>query len=328
MTMRVAAFVVFVAASALAQSPVIGSLESPVIGIIAQPVPNQAAQYIAASYVKFVEMGGGRGVPLSYLSSNATSRNMFAQLNGVLLPGGGAALPDVARAAVAYSLEARTRGEVFPVWGTCLGFEWMMEAVGGATIVTSGFNAENLSLPLTLTPAAETSTMYGGATNRALRARLQDEALALNNHQRGVSPAALAENEALNSTFDVLSTNVDRDGNHFVSSVEAKDEHLYAVQWHPEKNAFETGETPSGQPFEAINHSPHAVAATFALASTFVDVARRSTQTFHAASDRQARLFYHCTPSPLTYPAFVTSYLFPGNWTGLDPACPAGLQVR
>ena len=293
------------------------SIDSPVIGVMAQPALAPGQQYVAASYVKFVEMAGGRAVPLSYAMDNATSLELYGQLNGVLFPGGASALPDAARAAVAYSEAAARRGEVFPVWGTCLGFEWLMEIVGGPGVVTPGFNASNVSLPLALTPAAATSKMYGGAAKEGLRASLASEALALNNHHMGVTPGAFRDSAALSATFEVLSTNVDGGGEPFVSSAESKTGHLFAVQWHPEKNAFEHGER-DGLPFEAINHGADAVAATAALATTFVDVARRSTQTFPG---RDAFLAYRCAKSDAAYPAFQEVYFFPGNWTGAVPAC-------
>ena len=251
---------------------VAAATDRPVIGVVAQPVPVAGGgQYIAASYVKFVEMAGGRAVPLSYDSPNATSRALLAQLNGVLFPGGAAALPDVARAALAHSAAAAARGEVFPVWGTCLGFEWIVEALGGPDAVASGFDAENVSLPLDLTAAAATSALLGGAGKAPLRAALAAEPLAMNNHRKGISPAAFAASPPLARALAVLSTNVDGRGARFVSSVESRDGgHVFAVQWHPEKNAFEFGER-DGVPYEAINHSAHAVAATFALAKTFVD---------------------------------------------------------
>ena len=142
--------------------------------------------------------------------------------------------------------------------------------------------------------------------------------LALNNHHKGVAPDDFARSPALVKTFDVLSTNVDANGKAFVSSAEAKRGNLFAVQWHPEKNAFELGEQANGLPFEAINHGADAVAATAALAATLVAKARESTQSF---PDRAAHLIYRCATSPVFYPAFQETYLFPRNWTGAPPAC-------
>lgn len=76
---------------------------TPIIGIFAQPksssyCPNgKSCEYIAASYVEFVESHGARAVPISYYSSDAEIDAHFASLNGVLMPGGGSGLPASAR---------------------------------------------------------------------------------------------------------------------------------------------------------------------------------------------------------------------------------------
>jgi gamma-glutamyl hydrolase len=51
-------------------------------------------QYIAASYVKFVESHGARAVPVNYYASDDDIDTLFGSLNGVLFPGGGAAVPE------------------------------------------------------------------------------------------------------------------------------------------------------------------------------------------------------------------------------------------
>mmetsp|Transcript_7447 Transcript_7447/g.22019 ORF Transcript_7447/g.22019 Transcript_7447/m.22019 type:complete len:345 (-) Transcript_7447:33-1067(-) len=314
------------AAARLARGSADTSALAPVIGVFAHPASEDrrlsaaarqnGGEYVAASYVKFIEMAGGVAVPLSYGASNETMATLLRQLNGVLLPGGGAGLPDSARAAIQYGLDHPD----FPVWGTCLGFEWLVEAIGGTDILTGGYDAENVSLALDLEAAAEGSMLLGGARRAPLRFSLAAEALAMNNHEYGVTPEDFAASPGLSGLFDVLSTNADRQGKRFVSTIEAPGYKIFGVQWHPEKNAFETGAVGSS-PYEAINHSPAAVDATYAMARTLVDAASANAQSFDSPDDRDARLFYHCKSSDVTYPEFVSSYFFDASWTGAEPAC-------
>lgn len=76
--------------------PTLGSYTSvptpaPVVGILTQPTPrmgNGTEQlYIAASYVKYVEAGGARAVPVFSDRSEEELTLIFSKLNGLLVPG-------------------------------------------------------------------------------------------------------------------------------------------------------------------------------------------------------------------------------------------------
>ena len=70
----------------------------PVIGIMIQPLqpanPRDAAllkygsSYVPASYVKYVEAAGGRAAPVFFNATRAERATQYAQLSGLLLPGG------------------------------------------------------------------------------------------------------------------------------------------------------------------------------------------------------------------------------------------------
>ena len=65
----------------------------PVIGILTHPSSNETRghSYIAASYVKWLESGGARVVPILYDLPEASLRTLLESLNGALFTGGEAA---------------------------------------------------------------------------------------------------------------------------------------------------------------------------------------------------------------------------------------------
>ena len=118
----------------------------PIIGVITQPTKvaqdaeeygppvsearaaaGEQGEYIAASYIKFVEAAGGRAVPIHYSADEATLTSLAKSVNGILLPGGAVSLSN---SSVYYqagqtlynaAVKFNDAGEHFPIWGTCLG---------------------------------------------------------------------------------------------------------------------------------------------------------------------------------------------------------------
>jgi len=127
-----------------------------------------------------------------------------------------------------------------------------------------------------------------------------DENITTNFHHDGVRPSSFHSNKRLQDFFRVVSTNKDRKGQEFVSTIEAYDYPVYATQWHPERNQFEFW--PSQDP---INHTASAVRAMSALSEFFVDEARRNCRSFPA----NGSLIYDFDPTPTGSP--YQSYVFP-----------------
>ncbi|XP_075936775.1 gamma-glutamyl hydrolase isoform X2 [Anarhichas minor] len=258
--------------------------DSPVIGILAQeirsPKPNQTA-YIAASYVKFLESAGARVVPVMINQTLEEYKKLFNSINGILYPGGSASITSSGyqRAAKLFyelAIEANKRGDYFPVWGTCLGYEEL-------TVLTSGKNL----LSHTNTSGAKDSRIFKGFPDELIE-DLASEPLTANAHSWSLSLLTHNTNEELNSFYKVLSTNTDGT-TEFVSTVEAYDYPIYGTQWHPEKNAFE-----SEKPY--IPHSPSAVKTTFYMAEFFVSEARKNFHRFGSKAEESKALIYNYNP--------------------------------
>ena len=102
----------------------------PVVGILVQRLNMShcsPSYFIVASYVKFVEMFGGRVVPIFSNQKYSYYQFLAERLNGVIFPGGDSSIysgsyHDMATFFYNYSLEiADTKHENFAILGSCLG---------------------------------------------------------------------------------------------------------------------------------------------------------------------------------------------------------------
>ncbi|XP_051278576.1 gamma-glutamyl hydrolase [Dicentrarchus labrax] len=279
----------------------------PVIGILTQIVSDDimkpfGSTYIPASYVKYIESGGSRVMPIRLTHTTDEYENIFRQINGLLLIGGAANLEtsDFARVAKIFyrlALKANDAGDFFPIWGTCMGMQQLTVLVAGENLLTNT-TAENIALPLNLTAEASTSKMFEGFPSEFMKV-LTQEPLTGNFHHYGLTVKTFQENEKLQSFFSILSTNVAENGAHFVSTIEGKRYPFYGTQWHPEVNRFQWDRKRN------FPHSAHAVQLSSLLAQFFVEEGRRSLHQFDNPEEEASSLIYNYTP---VYAANFTGY--------------------
>ena len=100
--------------------------------------------YIPASYVKYIQMSGAQVVPIFAYSSQAYFDDLLPKLNGVLFPGrkykylGGDVDINIknkwtqtADYILKYGMSENKKGNVFPIWGTCLGMQLLAYLTSG-----------------------------------------------------------------------------------------------------------------------------------------------------------------------------------------------------
>eukprot|EP00698_Gefionella_okellyi_P006616 TRINITY_DN15940_c0_g1_i1.p1 TRINITY_DN15940_c0_g1~~TRINITY_DN15940_c0_g1_i1.p1 ORF type:complete len:312 (-),score=64.62 TRINITY_DN15940_c0_g1_i1:51-986(-) len=271
----------------------------PIIGIVSEPTDGGLAKFgnsfVAASYVKFVESGGARVVPIPHNLMPEQLEGLAQQINGVLVPGGGVDLQGsdfyrTVKFLVDYSIRMAAVGEWFPIHATCLGFETVNIVVSGDDFsILTAFDSENLTLPLDFTDAAKTSRLYGSAPRHVIDI-LDNQAVTMNNHAWGVSLSNYQANNNLTNFFNILSTNVDRAGKTFVSSVEGKTVPVYATQFHPEKPMYEWPVN------SAINHDGDSIVANTYFAQFFVNQTRLSSHSFADPAVEKQMLIYNYAP--------------------------------
>ncbi|EFC38836.1 predicted protein [Naegleria gruberi] len=267
--------------------------------------------YLAASYVKWIESGGARVVPIPYDLPQEKLNLLFNSLNGIVFPGGGTSL----RYSEYYytlkfffdkAIEANNRGDYFPIWGTCLGFEALnVLAADNPDVLHFGFDSENLSLNLHFVNDYKNSRIFGKAPLSVMQI-LAEQNVTMNNHMAGITPETFMKNDRLNQFYKMLSVNADRKGQVFVSTIESLKYPIYGTQFHPEKIQFEFN-------YEDINHSYDSVLANQYFANFFVNEARKNQHKFSSFEVEQSYSIYNFN-AKFTFPEiskdFVQIYYF------------------
>jgi len=302
--------------------------DRPVIAIVTQPTyGNNSTGFISASYVKWLESAGARSIPLPHDAPDSYTDKVFENVNGVLFTGGVNKNPPKAARRIYALAEAanikfnarqlkrignaevnldrvlfenlipndlnHVEPDYFPIWGTCLGYEWMIQiGAGRDSILESNFDSWNITLPLEFTSTGAKDTQI--FSDKSILDLAKSLPITLNNHAFGIEPDHFYADSILNSMYTVTSINYDRRGRKFVSTIEgiADSQNLmsrpyYGVQWHPEKNNFEYGAAGDGDipmqgdlPYISINHSDSAVRLSFETARFFVKKTRNSSHRY------------------------------------------------
>ncbi|PIN25486.1 Gamma-glutamyl hydrolase [Handroanthus impetiginosus] len=248
------------------------------------------ASYIAASYVKFVESGGARVIPLVYNEPPQILHKKLNLVNGVLLPAVSTKKViyiDVVESIFTNVVRRNDAGDRFPLLAICLGFELLAIIVGKGILEV--FNAKDEASNLQFMKNTSLAGAFFERFPPSLLKKLATECLTMENHHYGISPKKFQKNKYLYSFFKILTTSVCKDNKVYVSTVQARKYPVTAFEWHPEhvpykimgfknlknyclpssRNAFQWG-------LPGIPHSEAAVQVTQNVANYFVREARES----------------------------------------------------
>ncbi|CAH3027331.1 unnamed protein product [Porites evermanni] len=189
--------------------------DRPIIGVLTQEtdghVTKFGTQYVAASYVKFIESAGGRMVPILYPF-----------------------------------ISAFDNGDVFPIWAECLGFE-LVSMLAAKRDLSSGIvdrkfftkvDAQNISLPLHIPKDYKNAALWEHAPSNIVD-YLGRNSVTYHNHRFAITPQTYRKTKHLQDFFKVVSTSKDRKGVEFISNMEGKRYPIYLFHWHPSKAQYE-----------------------------------------------------------------------------------------
>ncbi|KAG1714967.1 Gamma-glutamyl hydrolase [Nymphon striatum] len=249
--------------------------------------------FIMASYIKFVEAGGARAALIKVGQPKSYYEKMIKHINGVLLPGGNVPISN----STYYTRAIQTlfnlakglndKGDYFPIWGTCLGFQNLMVWYSDYSIL-SNCEAEDVAMPLKFKPGYRKSKMFGELDDE-LNHIFTTENVTVNFHHDGIRPVDFKKH-SLGNDLRILSTNTDIHGVEFISSIEAFKYPFYGVQFHPEKNLFVWVFNEERQ---HIPHSYNSVRASQYLANFLVDEARKSHHSFKTVKEEEEVLSFN-----------------------------------
>ena len=230
------------------------STNSPTIGVITKPcaaeLPNKGCiEMIDTIYIRWIEQAGGRTVPISHNNTPSYLDKMFKSINGFYITGGGnklvkyGELTDYALT-VKYilnkAIEAKAQGDYFPIWGTCLGLEILAMLVSQDIYILSQCPhhlCDQYSTYLQFVAQDSRMFQYFGDTDIY---SLESMNLTFNWHTWMLTTATFNSNPYLSQFFTFLTLSYSINGQYqFISSFEAKDYPIYAIQFHPENNNFD-----------------------------------------------------------------------------------------
>ncbi|CAF1260667.1 unnamed protein product [Adineta steineri] len=270
----------------------------PIIGILSQPTPYDwqkpnGTTYIAASYVKYIEATGAQVVPILMNRSIEYYSHLFNSINGVLFPGGDSTDEYLYVANLFYVWSLKQFDEtqrVFPIWGTCLGFEVLLMLTRRSTDVLEPCKGYDFATELTFTPDAANSRLLGSSLPSSVKNSLENEPTTANYHNFCIRPENFTNDPVLSTFYKMLTISPDLEDRTFVSTMESRRYPIFGVQWHPEKNAFEWRVNTT------IPHTKDAIDVMQYMANFFTNQTRQNTNRFDSLQDELKYLIYQYTP--------------------------------
>lgn len=113
--------------------------------------------YLPSSYIKWVEQGGARVVPIWLGKDEAYYRNMLSKVNGILLPGGfvdknkQGGYAEASGHIMKIALELNKNGDFLPIFGIGAGMDLMLFHTNDDEDIQEECQMDYMTVSLTLT---------------------------------------------------------------------------------------------------------------------------------------------------------------------------------
>lgn len=210
------------------------------IGVLLMQRPGKPFYaYIDSEVHRWLKSAGATVVPIPSTVTPAEAAAYFEYVHGLFLHPGWADQPDYADRITLFlnmAIEANKAGEYFPVWGTCQGFQRIIQQFGGhLEPLDSRKFMKGSTIVVQVDDRQESRLLRYASANQFTH--LKHDYIPYFNHGYGISLSAFMKCRGLRDSFRILSTSHDREGKEYISMIEGTVLPFYGVQYHPEKNA-------------------------------------------------------------------------------------------
>jgi len=284
--------------------------ERPIIGIPTMTITDELLlkkvekledrQYIASSYVKFIEMAGARAVPIPTKINDTVLKSVFKSVNGLLFPGGEINLEDsgyykLTKKLFKLAIKENEKGKVFPILGICRGMQAMLVHTEGSIDIMEETDSVNYTTTLKWNDENFDNSFIKDMPE-PMKESASKKDITSHFHKYGVPEDAFSKGD-VGDRFEVIATSKDRNGKEFVSMFQGKKLPFYGLQFHPEKVLFEWAETVN------IPHSLEAVYFSQFFSNAFMGEVKKNTDHHFKSEDDLER--YSMSKDPMYYTGFL-----------------------
>ncbi|CAF4650946.1 unnamed protein product, partial [Rotaria sp. Silwood2] len=180
--------------------------------------------------------------------------------------------------------------KIFPVWGTCLGFEVLLMLTRASTGILEPCQGDDYATELIFMPNASDSRLLGPSLPSNIKYALENEPTTSNYHHFCMRPENFSADPILSTFYKMLTISPDLERRTFVSTIESRRYPIFGVQWHPENNAFEWRVNTT------IPHTKDSIDITQYMANFLTNQTRQNMNHFDSLEDELKYLIYQYTP--------------------------------
>jgi gamma-glutamyl-gamma-aminobutyrate hydrolase PuuD len=138
------------------------------------------------------------------------------------------------RSFIKLAINSNNNNIIFPIWGTCLGMESMIQAIDKRINLIKLQAYPDYLLPLNPTKNGILYSKLIKELDEETLKNWMNNPIAIHNHGKGITPSQFTKSSILDNILNIVSISDDKNGKKFVSIIEGKKLPFYGVQWHPE----------------------------------------------------------------------------------------------